>query len=180
MTKKQSNLDRKLDSFARVTFIGADGRPKSAVWLYAFMLSILFGLLFVAAYLAFGFLFGRNADAGIGTIVLHALVSAVAGSIPAILLAVLLKKEKKALTAYAYVWLAVLFVLSLIMGLLLCDWKSGTGWADFLTLATIVYFPSLLAILIGGIPSWILYRRECRRLNEIGRRASDRPTYYNS
>lgn len=162
MAMKQSKFDRKLDLFARATFIGADGRPKSAAWLYAFMLAILFGLLYVAVYLVFGFLLGKNTEAGIGTIFLHALLSSAASSIPAVLLAVFLKEEKKALVAYAYVWLAVLLVLSLIMGFLLCDWKGGNGWADFTTLATIVYFPSLLAVLAGGIPAWLLYRRERR------------------
>lgn len=179
MARKQSKLDQKLDSFARVTFLSPDGKPKSAVWLYAFMIAILFGLLFVAVYLVFGFLFGKTANAGVGTIILHALISAVIGSIPAVLLAVFLKEDRKALIAYAYVWLSVLWVMSLIMGFLLCDWKGGNGWADFITLVTIVYVPSLLAILIGGIPAWVLFLRERKRLTEQEQTPA-RPSYYNT
>lgn len=180
MAKQQSKLDRKIDAFARVTFIGEDGKPKSAVWLYAFLLAIGFGLLYVALYLVFGFLFGKNTGAGLGTVVLHALVTALIGSVPAVLLAFLLKEQRKALVAYAYIWLAVLFVLSLVMGFLLCDWKGGNGWTEFIALATVVFFPSLLAILIGGVPSWLLYRRERKKQSMQEELAPKRPSYYNT
>ncbi len=180
MAKKQSKLDRKIDAFARAAFIGEDGKPKSAVWLYAFLLTIGFGLLYVLLYLVFGFLFGKNGDAGFGTVVLHALVTAVLGSVPAVLLAVFLKAERKALVAYAYVWLAVLFVLSLIMGFLLCDWKGGNGWTELIALSTVVFFPSLLAILVGGIPTWILYRKARKTQTEEEPPAKSRPSYYNT
>lgn len=180
MAKKQSKLDQKLDSFARAAFLGADGKPKSAVWLYAFLLAILFGLLYVAVYLVFGYLFGKNTEAGLGTVVLHTLITAVVGSIPAVLLAVFLKEDRKALVAYAYVWLAVLFVLSLIMGFLLCDWKGGNGWTEFTALATVVFFPSLLSILVGGIPAWILFRKEMKRMTEQAQQTPARPSYYNT
>ena len=180
MARKQSNLDRKIDAFARATFIGADGKPKSAAWLYAFLLAIGFGLLYVAVYLVFGFLLGKDGNAGLGTVVLHALITAVLGSVPAVLLAVFLKQQNKALVAYAYVWLAVLFVLSLIMGFLLCDWKGGNGWTEFIALATVVFFPSLLAILVGGVPAWILYRRARKMPQAEEPPAKKRPSYYNT
>lgn len=181
MAKQKSNLDRKLDSFARVTFLGEDGRPKSAVWLYAFLLAIGFGLLYVLLYLVFGFLFGKNGDAGLFTVILHALITAVVGSIPPVLLCAFLKEDRKALVAYAYVWLAVLFVLSLIMGVLLCDWKGGNGWIEFTALLTVVFFPSLAAILFGGIPAWILWRAERKRMKAAEEAPQkERPSYYNT
>lgn len=180
MAKQKSNLDRKLDAFARVTFLGEDGRPKSAVWLYAFLLSIGFGIVYVAAYLGLGFLLGSSGEAQLGTVVLHALLTAAVSGIPAVLLAVFLKEQKKALVAYAYSWLAILFVLSLILGFLLCDWRGGHGWEELIVLTTIVFFPSLLAILFGGIPAWILWKKERRKLLAAEQKKDSRPSYYNT
>ena len=184
MAKSKSKLDQKLDAFARVTFLTEDGKPKSAVWLYAFLISLGIAVLTVALYLLLGFWLGQMMPGSVGLIVLHALLSAALGSVPSILLARFLADEHKVLIAYAYVWLAVLFVLSLIMGLLLCDWAGGNGWADWITLVTIVFFPALLSILIGGIPAWLWYRAARRRLLEkeaaAEAEAPRRPSYYNT
>lgn len=180
MAKSKSRLDQKLDAFARVTFLGEDGKPKSAVWLYAFLIAIVIALVDVALYLGLGFLFGQNENAALWTVALHALAVAVLGAIPAVLLAVFLKEDRKALIAYAYLWLAVLFVLSLGMGILLCDWAGGNGWTELIALGTVVFFPSLLCIGIGGAPAWILWIRERNRLRAIEEEAVRRPSYYNT
>lgn len=184
MAKSKSKLDQKLDAFARVTFLTEDGRPKSAVWLYAFLISLGIAILTVALYLLLGFWLGAMAAGSIGLIVLHAVLTAALGSIPSILLARLLRDEHKVLIAYAYVWLLVLFVLSLIMGVLLCDWAGGSGWIDLVTLSTIVFFPALLSILIGGVPAWLLWRAAKQRMlaeeEEAAAQAPKRPSYYNT
>ena len=59
MAKKQSNFEKRINEFARVTFLTEDGKPKSAVWLYAFMLSILFGVFYLGIYLGAGTLLGK-------------------------------------------------------------------------------------------------------------------------
>ncbi len=180
MAGKKSKLDRKLDAFARAAFLDENGKPKSTVWLYGFLLALLFGVVYLGVYLGFGFLFGRSGQATLGTVLLHALITAVVGSIPAVLLAIFLKEDRKALPAYAYIWLAILFALTFFMGLLLCDWANGNGLRDLITLSTLVYMPSLLSILIGGIPTWILWRRERQRQFEAQDEAKSRPSYYNT
>lgn len=181
MAKKRSKLDQKLDAFARVTFLDQDGKPKSTVWLYAFLLALLFSILGVAAYLGTGFLFGRIEQGGFWIVLLHAFTAAVVGNILPILLAVFLKGDRKAFVAYAFVWLAILFVMSLIFGFLLCDWAGGNGWIELITLGTIVFLPSFLSILIGGIPSWLLFRAYRRQRDEAKEeQTKSRPSYYNT
>ena len=59
MAKKQSSLDRKINEFSRVTFLDETGRPKSAAWLYSFLLAILYALLYIAVFIGSGLLLGR-------------------------------------------------------------------------------------------------------------------------
>ena len=97
MARKQSNLEKKINEFARVTFLTKDGKPKSAVWLYAFMLSILFAVIYLAVYLGSGVLFGKLwPDGSVLAILLQYLITAMIGS-GLCLLSALIFKENHAL-----------------------------------------------------------------------------------
>ena len=51
MAKERSKLQRCVDSFTRSLFLDENGKPKSATFLYAFLLSLLFVAVYIAAYL---------------------------------------------------------------------------------------------------------------------------------
>ena len=59
MAKKPDKLDRKFTEFSRVTFLDENGRPKSAAWLYSFMLGLLYAILYAAVFIGTGLLLGK-------------------------------------------------------------------------------------------------------------------------
>lgn len=181
MAGKQSTFDRKVNEFARVTFLDKDGKPKSAVWLYAFMLAILLAVLYAAVYLAAGFLLGRVwPDGSVWAIVLQYLLTAAVGGGLCLLSCLFFKGPRRCFVYYAYIWLAILLVMMIPTSLLMCGWAEGTGWLDFWQFCVILFFPSILAIIAGGIPSRILWHRELQKQHEAQEQAKSRPSYYNS
>ena len=181
MAGKQSTFDRKVNEFARVTFLDKDGKPKSAVWLYAFMLAILFAVLYVGVYLAAGFLLGRIwPDGPVHAILLQYLITAVIGSGLCLLSVLIFKGPRRCFVYFAYIWLAILLGMMVLTSLFMCDWASGNGWLDFWMFCVVVFFPSILAILSGGIPARILWRRELQKQYEAQEQAKSRPSYYNT
>ena len=53
MAKERSKLQRRIDAFTRVLFLDENGKPKSATFLYSFLLAILFAAVsFVNTYTA--------------------------------------------------------------------------------------------------------------------------------
>ena len=179
MAKKQSGFEKRIDEFARVTFLTKDGKPKSAVWLYAFMLSILFALIYLAVYLASGFLLGKVwPDGSVPAILLQYLVTMTIGSGLCLLSCLLFKGPRRCFVWYAYIWLSVLLVMMVLTSLLMCDWTSGEGGSIFWQWCVLIFFPSILSILTGGIPAWILWRRELRKKQEAEATAKARPSWY--
>ena len=181
MAGKQSAFERKVNEFARVTFLDKDGKPKSAVWLYAFMLAILFAVLYAAVYLAAGFLLGRVwPDGSVWAIVLQYLLTAAVGGGLCLLSCLLFKGPRRCFVYYAYIWLAILLIMMIPVVLLMCGWNKGSGWQDFWPYCVFLFFPSILAIAAGGIPSRILWHRELQKQHEAQAQAKSRPSYYNS
>jgi len=181
MARKQSNLEKKINEFARVTFLTKDGKPKSAVWLYAFMLSILFAVLYLAVYIGSGFLLGRIwPDGHVHAILLQYLITAVIGSGLCLLSCLLFKGPRRCFVYYAYIWLAILLAMMILTSLFMCDWASGAGWVDFWMFCVVVFFPSILSVLAGGIPALLLWRRELKKRQEAEETAKARPSYYNT
>jgi hypothetical protein len=182
MARKQSTFEKKANEFARVTFLDKDGRPKSAAYLYGFMLSLLFGVIYVGVYLGAGFLLGKAwPDGSVWAILLQYLATAVLGTGICLLSLLIFKGPRRCFPYYAYVWLFVLFVMSVITSLFMCDWASGEGWIIFWQYCTVVFFPTILAILAGGIPTRILWHRELQRQYEAEEEAKHaRPSYYNT
>ena len=181
MAAKQSRLEKKINEFARVTFLTEDGKPKSAVWLYAFLLSILFAVLYLAVYLGSGFLLGRIwPDASVWAILLQYLITAVIGSGLCLLSELIFRGPRRCFVWYAYIWLAILLGMMVLTSLFMCDWASGEGWSIFWQYCTLVFLPSILSILAGGIPARILWHRELRKQREAEETAKARPSYYNT
>lgn len=181
MARKQSNLENKINEFARVTFLTKDGKPKSAVWLYAFMLSILFAVIYLAVYLGSGFLLGKLWPEGsVHAILLQYLITAVIGSGLCLLSALIFKGPRRCFVYYAYIWLAILLCMMIVTSLFMCDWASGEGWSIFWQYCTLMFFPSILSILTGGIPARTLWHRELTKQHEAEEAAKARPSYYNT
>ena len=179
MAKKQSKLEHKLNEISRVAFLDENGRPKSAAWLYSFMIGLAFTVLYAVVFIGSGLLLSRLFDeASFGVIALQYLFTAVVGSIPGILLAWLLKEDRKALIWYAYIWMAVLLILTVPATLMMSGWKDGYGWTDMWLFCVYLYFPALLSLLAGGFPVRALWRKEQERMTALEEKANSRPSYY--
>ena len=179
MAGKGSNFQRKLDGVLRSLFLEENGRPKSAVLLYSFLLAILFVLLYGASYLL---LLGPLESALSGAPVwvrnlAEYVVPALVGSIPCLLIA-FLPGGKKRLVLGAYLWMGGLLVAMMLFELLLIDWSdAATEYGLFMA---IVNLPALASVLTGGIPALLLYRREQRAQAEAESKAAERPSWYRS
>lgn len=179
MAKKQSKLENKLNAISRAAFLDENGRPKSAVWLYSFMIGLVFVIFYAGVFIGSGLLLSRLfKEASFGIILLQYLITAVLGSAPGILLALFLKEDRKALIWYAYLWMAVLLALTIPATLLMSDWEGGYGWTDMWLFCVYLYFPALLSLLVGGIPVRALWRKEQERMAELEELANSRPSYY--
>lgn len=180
MARKQSNFEKKVNEFARVTFLTKDGKPKSAVWLYAFMLSILFALFYLAIYLVSGFLLGKVwPDGSVLAILLQYLATAAIGSGLCLLSVLIFKGPRRCFVYYAYIWLVILLGMMVFTSLFMCDWASGEGWSIFWQYCMLLFFPSILSILAGGIPARLLWHKELMKQREA-EEAKARPSYYNT
>lgn len=179
MAAKRSDFQRKLDGVLRGLFLEENGRPKSAVLLYSFLLAILFVVLYGASYLllldpletAFSGapVWGRN--------LAEYLIPALAGSIPCLLIA-FLPGDTKRLVLGAYLWMGGLLVAMMLFELLLIDWSDAA--AEYGLFMAILNLPALASVLMGGIPALLLYRKEQKARAEAERKASERPSWYRS
>lgn len=180
MAKERSKLQKRIDSFTRVLFLDENGKPKSATFLYSFLLAILFGVIYAAAYLllldplqkAFGHLpvFWQN--------VLQYLIPAAAGSVPCVLSIFLFRGENKRLVPNAYLWMAVILILIMLAALLLIDWSDAA--TEYGLFWMILGLPIAVSALVGGIPAFLLYRRELKKRKAEQEQAKSRPSYYNT
>lgn len=178
MAAKRSDFQRKLDGVLRGLFFDENGRPRSAALLYSFLLAILFILIYGACYLLLldpleGALQGSSA---LWRNLAEYLVPALAGS-ALCLLFTLLPGDKKGLVLGAYLWMAGLLAAMMLFELLLIDWSdAATEYGLFMVL---VNLPGLAAVLTGGIPALLLYRREKGR-KAAQEEGKDRPSWYRS
>lgn len=181
MAKNKSTIERKIDAFSRAAFLDKDGKPKSAVWLYAFMLAVLFAVFYVAVHLGAGLLFGRILpEESFWTVLLHYLTTAIVGSALCLLFCLFLKGPRRCFVFYAYIWLAIITALMFLTTLVMCDWTGGNGWLDLWQFCFLLYIPAVLSILAGGIPARILWHRELQKQYETEQQSKSRPSYYNS
>ena len=179
MAAKQSKFQQKLDAFSRALFLDEHGKPKSAVLLYSFLLSILFAGIYAAAY----FFLLEPLESALSSApvafrnVVQYLVPAIAGSVPCVALYFAFSKNKQTVPC-TFLWMAALLILMMLVMLILADWSDGG--TDYLLFLVILVVPSALSILCGGIPSWLLYRKELKKQKELEKIAKSRPSYYNT
>jgi len=158
--EKKRTFREKMDRFWAVLFLTEEGRPKSALMLYSFCLSLLFFGIYAFAY---GFLLDvleklfatysvavRNA--------FQAIVPGVAGSIVCSSLFFLFKDRR--LVPATYIWLT-LYALAALIGMLLVT--AGEESRIFL------YFYAMLVptgLISGDAAMFLLYRRYRRKQEE--------------
>ena len=178
MAKKQSKLDRKVNEYSRVLFLDENGRPKSAAWLYSFLLGLLYAIVYAAVFIGSGLLLGRIENASVAVILLQYLITAVIGSVPCVALIFAFKENKQYVVA-AYIWLAVIVVLMIPATLLMSFGNNGEGWSDMWMFCVLLFFPAILSIAVGGTASYLLWRR-AQNAEQAEIEAKKRPSYYNT
>ena len=153
-TTNNSKFRRKLDQFWRVLFLDEHGRPKSALFLYSFCLSLLF---FVIYALSYSFLIDILEKAMPGASVLvrniaQSVLPGIAGSVVCCALFFVFSDRK--LVPMAYLWLvAYALVALLVMAFLI----SHDEYMIFL------YFFAMLVpvgLITGGVTSLFLFRHD--------------------
>ena len=178
MAAERSKFQRHLDRFFRGLFFEENGKPKSANLLYSFLLAILFLLIYGTSYLLLLDPLER-AFAGASVAVRNGMeyvIPALVGS-AVCLLFTLLPGEKKGLVAGAYVWMGALLIAVMLFELLLIDWSDAR--TEYSLFMAIVNLPGIAAVLTGGIPALLLYRRE-RKQKAAQAAPKDRPSWYGS
>lgn len=175
MAKERSKFQRKLDGFLRNLFFEENGRPKSAAFLYAFLLAILFVLVYLAAFLL---LLGpverafSHASVTVRNIAEY-ILPAVVGS--GLCLLLMLRPGMRRQVASAYLVMAGLLVLIYIFELFVIDWAdAATEYGLFMVLLGL---PGLACVLTGGVPALLLYRRSIKQQEAEESRPSRRSWY---
>ena len=175
MAAQRSKFQQRLDGFLRGLFFEENGKPKSATLLYSFLLAILFVLVYGASYVL---LLSPLESAFSGASVpvrngVEYLIPALVGS--GLCLLFLLLPGKKGLVAGAYLWMGILLLAMMVFELVLIDWSdAGVEYGLFMALLGL---PGLLAVLTGGVPALLLYRREKKR-QAAQEAARERPSWY--
>ena len=178
MAKERSKLQRWVDSFTRALFLDENGKPKSATFLYAFLLALLFAGVYVAAYLLLLDPL-HEAFSGIPTFwqnVLQYLIPALAGSVPCVLLMFAFRGENKRLVPCAYLFLAIMLVLIMLAELLLIDWSDAK--TEYTLFWMLLGLPLLLSVVCGGVPAFLIWRRIRNKQKKEQEKAPNRPSYY--
>jgi hypothetical protein len=152
-TTNNSKFRQKMDHFWRVLFLDEHGRPKSAMFMYSFCLSLLFFAFYAMSY---GFLIDILEQALPNASVLmkniaQSVLPGLAGSI--VCCALFFVFPDRRLVPVAYLWLAAYAVIALITMALL------TGKDEF---RIFLYFFAMIVpvgLISGGITSFLLFRR---------------------
>lgn len=150
---ESSNLRTKLDRFWAALFLTPEGKPKSAVFLYSFCLSILFAAVYGILYF---FLIDvlESAFAGSSTLVrniFESVVPGLAGTAVCCPLWYVIKNRR--IVPAAYLWLAVFAVAVLIAAALL---TNGETFRIFL------YFYLMLVptgLVSGSVLTLLMFRK---------------------
>ena len=156
-TTTNSKIRQKLDQFWRVLFLDEHGRPKSALFLYSFCLSLLFFVIYALSYV---FLIDVIERAMPGASVLsrniaQSVLPGLAASI--VCCALFFVFSDRRLVPLAYLWLAVYALIALITMAFL---TSKDEYLIFL------YFFAMLVpagLVSGGVTSLLLFRHDRRK-----------------
>jgi hypothetical protein len=153
-TTNNSKLRQKLDQFWRVLFLDEHGRPKSAMFLYSFCLSLLFLLIYSLSYFFLIDVIEKampNADVLLRNIA-QSILPGLAGSV--VCCATYFLFSDRRMVPLAYLWLVV-FALLIFFTMVLLISKD-----DF---QVFLYFFAMLVptgLISGGITSLLLLRRD--------------------
>ena len=180
MAKERSKLQRWIDDVTRALFLDENGKPKSATFLYAFLLAIMYAGVYAAAYLLLLDPL-NNALSGLSVFwqnVLEYLIPALVGSVPCVLLIFAFRGENKRLVPNAYLWLAAFFVLTFFGELLIINWSDAA--TELHLFFVIIGLPLLVSIVCGGVPAFLLYRRVLKKRAAEQEQAPHRPSFYNT
>ena len=82
---------------------------------------------------------------------MEALLPAIVGSVPCVLLSFAFKDENKGLVTAAYRWMAILIVIVLFLGIFYFDLD------DYISFFSILGIPGILSVLCGGFVSNKIY-----------------------
>lgn len=154
---KDETLRSKLDRFWSVLFLDENGRPKSAIFLYSFCLSLLF---FVVYALSYGFLIDviETALADQTVLVRNVFQSVLPGlAATVVCCAMFFLFPDKRLVPAAYLWLAT-YALAAVVTMLFITEKE-----EF---RIFLYFFAMLVpvgLISGGAISALLFRRSLKR-----------------
>ena len=153
-TTNNSKFRQKLDQFWRVLFLDKHGRPKSALFLYSFCLSLLFFVIYALSYsFLIDILEKAMPSAGVhARNIAQSVLPGVAGSV--VCCAMFFVFPDRRLVPLAYLWLvAYALVALLVMAFLI----SHDEYMIFL------YFFAMLVpvgLITGGVTSLILFRHD--------------------
>lgn len=156
-TTTNSKFRHKLDQFWRVLFLDEHGRPKSALFLYSFCLSLLFFTFYALSY---GFLIDviEGAMPNASVLVRNIAQSVLPGLAASIVCcALFFVFSDRRLVPVAYIWLTVYALIALITMAFL---TSKDEFSIFL------YFFAMLVpagLISGGLTSLLLFRNDRRK-----------------
>lgn len=153
-----SKLRRKLDSFWMTLFLTPEGKPKSALLLYSFCMSLVFVVVYCIAYF---FLIDvlEHAFAATATVavrnVLQSVLPGLAGTLVCCL-AWFIPGDKR-LLPYAYLWLCAFALAVLILMIFLLDHDAySVFFYFFMTLVPV-------GLVSGMAASQVIYRKWRRK-----------------
>ncbi|MBQ5950918.1 MAG: hypothetical protein IJL66_02065 [Lachnospiraceae bacterium] len=181
MAKERSKFQRWVDGVLRSLFFEENGKPRSAAFLYSFLLALLFAFIYIAGYLLLVDPVEKllsGASVAVRNAAEYLLPALVCSGI--CLLLTLLPGSAKRLVAGAYLWMGALVLAMMLFELVLIDWSdAATEYGLFMILLGI---PGLLAVVTGGIPAFLLYRRDAKKQREKEKeqekKEKERPSWY--
>lgn len=163
-TTTPTPLRRKIDQFWRVLFLDEHGRPKSAMFLYSFCLSLLFLVIYSLSYFFLIDVIEKampNADALLRNIA-QSILPGLAGSV--VCCAMYFLFSDKRMVPVSYLWLVAYALITLLAMAFLIPKEE---YQVFL------YFFAMLVpagLISGGVTSLLLFRHD--RHKQTGEKAS--------
>ena len=152
--KERTKFQKTIDRISAYIFLTPEGKPKSALLLYSFCLSIVFFLVYGAAYL---FLIDviENASASFASVatrnILQSCLPGIAGTLICCL-AWFIPGDKR-LLPYSYLWLCAYALFTLVAMILLLDIEEYSLFFYFFLMVVPV------GLISGTVASQALYRR---------------------
>lgn len=176
--KEQSKFSRKVDAFCRGLFLTEEGKPKSAVLLYSFCMSLLFFLFYLGADAAcVSLLKDAFPETNVFTNVIEYLLPGTVAGIVCVCFCFLFR-EKKNIVSSAFIWLCAMTLTAMIVMLFLCD--PADGMFEYRFFLLIVVLPFLVFLAVGTAGTQWLVRRWRKKQQEEKDAAPARPSYYNT